>query len=208
MNKSQAAWNDRYTKADERLFGAAPTAFVREIAGRPDFDAKSALFLADGDGRNSGWLASRGVAVTAVDFSQVAVDQALGHDQHAGVSVERVASDILKWPDLQCRTWEAVFLVFLQSSSPVRREAARLAGAATASNGWLVIEGFSKEQANIPDMGPNDGTKLWSLRELVDWLPDLRLIEASAGQMSLEDGPRHRGLAHVLRYAARREPDL
>ena len=62
-------WNKAYREADAPLFGDEPTDFVRAVTTRPAFDCRTALCLADGDGRNSRWLARRGLAVTAVDMS-------------------------------------------------------------------------------------------------------------------------------------------
>ena len=74
----------RYREADEPPFGEAPNAYLRMICARPDFAARTALCLADGDGRNGCWLAAQGLAVTAVDVSAVATDRAFALDRRHG----------------------------------------------------------------------------------------------------------------------------
>ena len=58
-------WSARYRDAgDDYLFGTAPNKFLASQAER--FDAgMSVLAVADGEGRNSVWLAEQGCAVTA-----------------------------------------------------------------------------------------------------------------------------------------------
>ena len=64
-------WNQRYGEADY-IFGTAPNAFLARHAGlfKP---GQRALCVADGEGRNSVWLAEQGLEVVAFDFSPVAV---------------------------------------------------------------------------------------------------------------------------------------
>jgi len=67
-------WNDRY-KAPGYLFGTDPAAFLRREAGRL-VAGQTALCVADGDGRNSVFLAEQGLQVMAMDASDVAVGKA------------------------------------------------------------------------------------------------------------------------------------
>ena len=84
-------WNSRYAKAgtdaEARMFGTQPCEYLREVLARTDVAPRSALCLGDGDGRNGTWLAAQGIAVTAVDLSDVATDHARHHDAAAGVTV-------------------------------------------------------------------------------------------------------------------------
>ena len=70
-----ARWDRRYRAAVAPPFGEAPNDYLRMICAHQDFTARSALCLADGDGRNGAWLAGQGLAVTAVDVSAVATDR-------------------------------------------------------------------------------------------------------------------------------------
>src|SRR3954468_15664224 len=67
-------WNERY-RGEEYVFGTAPNAFLKRQAARlhPQWRA---LCVADGEGRNSVWLAEQGLEVTAFDFSPLAVEKA------------------------------------------------------------------------------------------------------------------------------------
>jgi hypothetical protein len=52
---SASRWNERYAR-DDYLYGESPNAFLRANAHRLAA-GQSALCVADGDGRNSVWLA-------------------------------------------------------------------------------------------------------------------------------------------------------
>jgi hypothetical protein len=199
-----ARWDKRYRAAAEPPFGEAPNEYLRMVCARTDFAARSALCLADGDGRNGRWLAAQGLAVTAVDVSAVATEKALALDARQGVSVERITADLADWAPEAGRTWEAVFIIYLQSAWPVRRRALEVGAAALAPGGWLVVEGFSKAQGARPEMGPDDPDRLYDLAELHEALPALQVVEALAGRVLLSEGTRHRGDAEVVRFAARR----
>ncbi|GAB4375145.1 MAG: class I SAM-dependent methyltransferase [Kiloniellaceae bacterium] len=201
---SAARWDKRYRAAAEPPFGEAPNEYLRMILARGDFAAASALCLADGDGRNGAWLAGQGLAVTAVDVSAVATERALALDARRGVSVERIAADLADWTPPAGRLWQAVFIVYLQGTTALRRRALETGAAALAPGGWLVLEGFSKAQAGRPGLGPDDPDRLYDLAELHAALPGLEVVEALAGRVLLNEGPRHRGAAEIVRFAARR----
>jgi hypothetical protein len=199
-----ARWDKRYRAAVEPPFGEAPNEYLRMICARADFAARSALCLADGDGRNGRWLAARGLAVTAVDVSAVATEKALALDACHGVSVERITADLAEWASEPGHAWDAAFLIYLQGTGTLRRRALQLGAAALAPGGWLVVEGFAKAQGARPEMGPDDPDRLYDLAALREALPALQVVEALAGRVLLSEGTRHRGEAEVVRYAGRR----
>src|SRR5689334_16377449 len=87
----KGTWNQRYA-GDEFLFGSEPNAWLRAHADL--FHAgQRVLCVADGEGRNSVWLARRGAAVDAFDISDVGVAKARRHAAANGVSVNYSVSD-------------------------------------------------------------------------------------------------------------------
>src|SRR6476619_1721496 len=108
-------WNARFA-GSEYLFGEAPNAFLtreaRWIAPRG-----SVLCVADGEGRNSVWLAEQGFAVTAFDFAENAVAKARRLAQRRNVSVNHELGDIYTWP-WTAERYDAVVAVFIQFLPP------------------------------------------------------------------------------------------
>lgn len=194
-------WDGKYKAAPVGLFGQEPNEYVREIVARSDFTARSVLCLADGDGRNSRWLARGGIEATAVDISTVATSNALALDQNAGVAVERIVADIETWRPVPDRYWEAVFLIYLQGPAGLRTHALRVGWEALAPGGWLVVEAFAKAQAQ-GEVGPDSPDLLYDLDEIAGALPVHDVVEAFSGRVRLDDGPRHRGLVAAVRFTA------
>ena len=197
-------WDARYLKRDGPLYGGAPNEYVREVTARSDFAARSALMLADGDGRNGRFLAARGLAVTAVDLSGVATERALAADREAGVAVERIAADLAIWHPRDGAMYEAAFMIYLHCDPSTRDRALRSAVDHLAPGGWLVVEGFAKGQAARDGMGPGDPALLYAVDELIAAVPGLEVIEALEGRVRLREGEGHRGEALVVRLALQR----
>jgi len=186
------------------MFGGDANTYVVQTLARPDFEAMSALCLADGDGRNGRYLAEQGLDVTAVDLSSVATRQAKDLDQVAGVWVERIAADLATWQPGEGRRWDAVFLIALHCERAVRRRAVEAAASHLTPGGWFIVEGFAANHGDGPRMGPSDPELLYDCAELDAWLSGFELIEALQGRARLREGAKHQGVAQMVRYAARR----
>lgn len=199
-----ADWNKRYQETDQRLFGANPNEYMREVMARSDVNIKSALMIADGDGRNGAWLASQGIDVTAVDISSVATEQALEHDRRIGVSVDRITADLATWAPDPDQTFDAAFMIYLQCESAVRQRAVQVAAASLSPNGWFAAEGFAKGDDGSGELGPGKDDLLYDPEGLLSALADMRIVHALSGRVHLDEGVKHRGTGWVFRLLARR----
>jgi hypothetical protein len=93
-----STWNKRFA-GEGYVFGTEPNAYLREHAAQ--WRAGSRLLcVADGEGRNSVWLAAQGMLVDAFDISEVGVAKARKLAAATGVSVELSVSDCdsCPWP--------------------------------------------------------------------------------------------------------------
>jgi len=199
-----ADWNKRYAEAPARLFGEAPNEYMREVLARSDVAPKSALCIADGDGRNGAWLAQQGLKVTAVDISETATEQALAHDRAMGVEVERIVADVATWTPPAGRTWDAAFMIYLQCESEVRNHAAQAAASALNPGGWFVAEGFAPSNTGRGDLGPGKPDLLYERDDLLAAMPGMTVIEAFKGWTRLNEGVKHQGEGWVLRLQLQR----
>ena len=73
FSNPQEMWNKRFSSPDY-VFGEVPNAFLVSQVAR--LGKGHALALADGEGRNSVWLAQQGFTVEAFDFSAPAIEKA------------------------------------------------------------------------------------------------------------------------------------
>ncbi|TFD47872.1 class I SAM-dependent methyltransferase [Cryobacterium frigoriphilum] len=155
-------WNERYLKAgaadEARLWSAVPPLLLQQSAA--SWQPGRALDLATGDGRTAIWLAAAGHAVTAVDFSAEAINQARGHAASAGVEVDWVVADALSWASTQ--TFDLVTMLYLHLPSPLLRQALADAFARLAPGGQLFVLGHDRGNIAAGAPGPRDPELLYT----------------------------------------------
>ncbi len=182
------AWDARYAES-ELVWSAGPNQFVaRECA---DLAPGVALDLAAGEGRNAIWLARQGWDVTAVDFSQVALDK--GARVAGDTAVAWVCADATTWvPD---RRYDLAVLAYLQLAAAPRAAACRVAFDALAPGGTFLLVAHDSTNLTEGTGGPQDPRVLYTaddvLADLEGRAYDVRLagrVERVVG----EGGVSHR----------------
>lgn len=199
---ARATWNDRYA-GESYHFGTAPNRFVVAQAHRLP-PASRVLCVADGEGRNSVWLAGLGHVVTAFDLSPRAIGKAQRLAADRGVSVAFHEADIAGWPWRE-RAYDAVVAIFIQFLPPEARDAA-FAGmrAAVAPGGLLLLQGYRPEQVDLGTGGPprreHMYTDAWLRAQFADW----ELVQLEAHDEVIAEGVGHRGMSALIDVVARR----
>ena len=112
-------WNRRFAEADY-LFGTAPNEWLRGHAAVWAPGAR-VLSVADGEGRNSVWLAGQGLVVDAFDIAEAGVAKARRLAVENGVSVNFTVADCdsYAWPLASC---DGVAAIFVQFADPEQRK--------------------------------------------------------------------------------------
>jgi SAM-dependent methyltransferase len=162
-------WDERY-RATDRLWSAEPNVFVADRLGgmRPG----RGLDLASGEGRNAIWLAGEGWDMTAVDFSEAAIERG------------RRISDEVRWVVADVRVWEPgdeydlIVVAYLQLSIDELEPLVRRAVTWLAPGGELFMVGHERSNLEHGVGGPQVPEVLWDLEELVPWLDGLDILEA------------------------------
>ena len=203
FSNPHATWNDRYAGADY-LFGEAPNAFLAKAGARFLAAGQSALCVADGEGRNSVWLAERGLTVTAFDFSENGVAKARELARKRGVTVDHHVSELASWR-FEASQFDALVAIFIQFMGPVERaQAFARMQAAVRPGGVFVLEGYRPEQLAFKTGGPgaieNLYTEEWVRSVFAGW----ELLELSAYDAELSEGTRHIGMSAVIDCVARK----
>ena len=137
-------WNGR-TGAPGFLFGEAPNVYLTSQVHRLPAQGR-ALSVADGEGRNSVWLAQQGLDVDALDFSPVAVAKARAFASARGVVVNFAEANVveLAWP---VATYDVIAAIFIQFATPAERtNLFRWFKQALKPGGLLVLQGYRVEQ--------------------------------------------------------------
>ena len=160
-------WNERYRTAD-LVWGADANCFVEQTLGARE-PAGRALDLACGEGRNAIWLAKRGWAVTAVDYSDVAIERARKLAATEGVEVEWVCADLTSYePDPEA--FALVVISYLQLGRAERRLVLAHTARALVPGGELFMIGHALRNLMEGVGGPQDPLVLWDPDEISDEL--------------------------------------
>jgi SAM-dependent methyltransferase len=193
-------WNQRFS-APGYLFGAAPNAF---LASRKSLlkAGQSALCVADGDGRNSVWLAQQGLEVSAFDFSPVAVEKARRLAAQRGVSVRYDVAGVYDWA-WPAAAFDVVAAIFVQFADPAMREFmfARMVRA-LKPGGLLLLEGYTPKQLEYKTGGPSRVENLYTGPMLREAFRGMEVLELREYEAELEEGERHAGRSALIDLVA------
>ena len=197
-----ATWNQRF-KADDYIFGREPSDFLR---------AQAALFapggrvlcVADGEGRNSVWLARQGLRADAFDISENGVRKARVLAADAKVNVEFSVSDCDQWPwPADC--YDAVVAIFVQFADPPMRD--RLFANMIRSlkpGGLLVLQGYTPQQLDFKTGGPPLLSHLYTDDMLRLAFASLHILELREYEAALAEGTQHHGRSALIGLVARK----
>ncbi|WP_009521523.1 methyltransferase domain-containing protein [Imbroritus primus] len=118
-------WNERFS-GEDYVFGREPNEYLRAQA-ELFAPGSRVLCVADGEGRNSVWLARQGLQVEAFDVAQAGVAKARRLADEAEVSVAYHVAGCDEWP-WAVDAYDVVVAVFVQFADPEMRERSALVG--------------------------------------------------------------------------------
>ena len=173
-----ADWNARYL-AQPDAWGTTPAArIVAEVTAAEDagLSVGTAIDVACGDGRHARWLAAHGWHVEAVDFSEVAIEQARAKDSDEGRngSVDWVVGDATTWQPAE--KVDLVVIGFLHLELDTLVDVLRTAGGCLRPGGHLVYLGHAAENLRRGVGGPQDPTVLPGITELARGAEGLEVV--------------------------------
>lgn len=195
-------WEERFA-GDVYLFGTAPNAFLAREAGRLGPGAR-VLCIADGEGRNSTFLAGLGHDVHAVEAAANALAKAERLAAERGAAVRFEQADLEEW-DWPVGAYDAVVAIFIQFTDPTgRARMFRQMADALAPGGLLLLEGYGPGQLAYGTGGPKQLDHLYTVDELATAFPGLELLHLDEYDAVLDEGPRHQGMSALVDLVARR----
>jgi len=155
------------------------------------------LCLADGEGRNSVFLAERGYTVTAVDSSAVGLEKARTLAAERGVAITTHNADLADYP-LPENTYDAIISIFCHLPPPVRRIVYSQIPASLTRGGVFLLEGYTPRQLSYGTGGPPVKELLMELSELQEELRQLQIIHGLEQEREVYEGRLHTGLGAVV----------
>lgn len=197
----QATWNARYSQPGW-FYGREPNAWLRGKASLLPPGGR-VLCVADGEGRNSVWLAQQGLEVQAFDLSDVAVAKARRLAAEAGVTVDHQVADFEAWP-WAAASHDAVVAIFIQFADPAMR-ARQFAQMRRAlkPGGLLLMQGYTPRQLELGTGGPGVLSHLYTPDLLREAFAGMDLLELGEYEAELSEGERHSGRSALVGLVAR-----
>lgn len=130
------------------------------------------LDVASGEGRNAIWLAGLGWKMTAVDFSEVAIERGRG----ATDQVEFVVADVLEWEPHE--SYDLALIAYLHLPETEMRSVIERVASWLNPGGELFLIGHDESNIDEGHGGPQVPDILTRVEETVEWLEGLEIVEA------------------------------
>ena len=207
MNQ-ETIWSKRYRDVGEHyLFGTEPNRFLAHRAGLLQ-NGKTALSVADGEGRNSVWLAEQGLEVTAVEISAVAVEKARRLAAGRKVEVKFVQADMLAagWPPAELHeAFDWVIGIFIQFVGPQDRQLQFAAMMQlTRPGGRILLQGYTPKQLDYKTGGPSAVENLYTRELLESAFAGWQIEELVDYEEDVSEGAGHKGRSALIGLVVRK----
>ena len=195
-NPDAARW-DRVFGQPQPMYRTSPNAFLAAAVERMQreqlLSGKAALDLAMGDGRNALLLAEKGLDVTGIDISPVALERARASAAERKLSLHALEQDLFTF-DYGAERWDLITVIYF---NPAVQIFDRLK-AAVRPGGVIAIEGQGSEHEGD---GPPPVTR-YRPNQLLQAFGDWRILHYEDGVFECDWAPGPP--THVVRLMARK----
>jgi SAM-dependent methyltransferase len=199
IDKMQQFWDQRYA-ANDTVFGTKANKFFKLFI---DLHKPGAILLpAEGEGRNAVYAAQKGWQVDAFDFSEVAREKALDLARGEKVVINYELKNITDFK--ATIQYDAVGLIYVHLPEKLRKLFHAEIYNSIKPGGFLVLEAFAKEQAELGTGGPKNLDLLYDAPSLCNDFQFLHILNCEQKELVLEEGEYHKGKSAVLRLIGQR----
>ena len=193
---SKDFWNKRYLE-EHFAYGINPNKFYKSRI--ENLNPSKALFLGEGEGRNSVYAATLGWQVDAVDFSTSAKEKALKLAKEKNVAINYTIADLNSY-QFKKDYYDLVVMIFLHLPKELNKKVFTESILSLRSGGKLLVETFNKKQINNSSGGPKDPQLLFSEEEFKNLTPGLKAKILESKTIELNEGVYHKGKADVISF--------
>ena len=160
--------------------------------------------MADGEGRNSVFLAKHGFTVDAFDISGAAIVKArrLAAASAVTVNYQLADCDSFSW---KSGSYDGVAAIFVQFADPALRSRmfARIIES-LKPGGILILQGYTQQQLEYRTGGPSNIEHLYTEVMLREAFAQLTILQLKSYESGLAEGTGHRGRSALIGLIARR----
>jgi len=162
-------WNNKYS-SEEYYFGKEPNEFCKNEIDK--LSSGKALFIGDGEGRNSVYAAKLGWDVHCFDISEIAKQKAEKLAKDNDVKINYTVADALHYiypKDF----YDAIVIIYFHIDEDFRKQIHKQIIDSLTKNGVLILLVYEKEHVKLKSNGPSVPNLLYSLDEIVEDFIDL-----------------------------------
>ena len=194
-------WDERYS-IKEYAYGTKPNKFLEEMFSY--IPKGEVLSLAEGEGRNAVFLASKGYSVTAVDASLVGLSKARKLAEENGVVVEFIHADLADY-DLGENRWDGIVSIFCPLPSSVRKQLYKKVEVGLRPNGVFLLEAYTPDQLKHGTGGGSSADVMQTKESVSIELSGLKFKYLHELERDVVEGIYHTGLGAVVQAIATKE---
>ncbi len=195
------SWDERYREGGY-IFGEEPSGFFVNVAHR--IPHGNVLFLGDGYGRNSVYLASLGgYKVVSLDESSVANEKAMELANRRGVEIETVNASLEKYA-IDPNRWQGIVSIFCHLEPELRSRVHHAAVNGLAEGGVFILQAYTPKQLEYRSGGLSRLEMLMNLDMLRKDLEGLTMEYSEEVEYEVNEGQLHHGMAAVVQVVARK----
>ena len=187
-------WNERYQE-NGYYYGKMPNDFLVESVSY--IPKGNVLCIAEGEGRNSVFLARSGYTVAGVDSSFVGLEKARKLAYDNGVEVDYQCADLATY-EIEPSSLEGVVSIFCHLPPDLRQQVLRKAVVGLKKGGVIILESYSPDQIKHGTGGPKDPTMLPTPEILKQELEGLEFLVCRQVERVVMEGIGHSGPSSVV----------
>ncbi len=199
-NPSVEHWNTRYSESGY-AYGKEPNAFLAAHFTR--VPKGKVLVLADGEGRNGVFLATKGYTVTSVDWSIVGLEKARALAKEKQVELTTVLCDLEHF-QIKPNEWSGIVSIFCHLPKPLRQSVHQACVQGLMHGGVFLLEAYSPKQLQFGTGGPKTEELLMPLNDVIEELNGLSFELAHEIERDVIEGKYHTGRASVIQIIAKK----
>jgi SAM-dependent methyltransferase len=198
MSETASLWDERYCR-EQYAYGQEPNSFlVSQLTYLPK---GKVLSLGEGQGRNAVHLAKQGYAITAVDISTVALQQASRFALAQHTSIQTISADLSTFT-IPANQWDVILSIFCHLPADARQALYQQVLNGLHPGGVFLLEAYSPKQLAYATGGPQSAALLAGPDSLLADLCGLEIILAREMERDVNEGLHHHGLASVVQILA------
>lgn len=193
-------WNNRYSE-QEFIYGEAPNEFL--VQQLDQLKAGSALFVAEGEGRNAVYAAKKGWQVEAFDYAEAGQIKAKQLALSNKVSIDY---HIASYDNFEPKNahFDVIALIYNHTDSQTRSTFNQKLIDYLKPGGVIIMEQFSTKQLGRDSGGPKNTDMLMDIATAKEEFHQFEVMLLEEKVINLREGKYHEGEAVVIRMVAKK----